>query len=59
MLSEVMRYSEMTRGVGGRFKPRHIMTIHNQIRTKTKTITLRDIKVILNPQEPSKIPSDH
>jgi hypothetical protein len=25
-----------------------------QIRTKTKTITLRDRKVILNPQEPAK-----
>jgi hypothetical protein len=26
---------------------------------KTKTITLRDNKVTLNPQEPSKAPSDH
>jgi hypothetical protein len=30
-----------------------------QIGMKTKTITIRENKVILNPQEPSKIPSDH
>jgi hypothetical protein len=26
---EACRYSEMTRGIGGRFHPRHVMTIHN------------------------------
>jgi hypothetical protein len=26
---EAYRYSEMTRGFGGRFHPRHVRTIHN------------------------------
>jgi hypothetical protein len=33
---EALRYSEMTRGFGRRFNPRHIRTIHNPNQNKDK-----------------------
>jgi hypothetical protein len=33
---EALRYSEMTRGFGGRFNPRHVRTIHNSNQNENK-----------------------
>jgi hypothetical protein len=33
---EAYRYSEMTRGFGGRFHPRHVRTIHNPSQNEDK-----------------------
>jgi hypothetical protein len=60
---EAQRYTEMTRGFDGRFNPRHVKTIHNPTRTKTKTVTLRANRASASLQKPNnnnhRAVSDH
>jgi hypothetical protein len=56
---EAYRYSEMTRGFGGRLHPRHVRTTHNPNSSDIGEITLKAIITTLNYQGHNKAPSGH
>jgi hypothetical protein len=47
---EVQRYVEITRGIGGRFHPKHITNIHNPSQHKTKLASPKDSRINLRRQ---------
>jgi hypothetical protein len=53
---EAYRYSEMTKGFGGRLHPRHVKTIHNLSSSEDMEIILKGINTALNHLEYSKAP---
>jgi hypothetical protein len=56
---ESYKYSEMTRGFGGRLHPRHVRTIYNPSSSEDREIKLKGINTVLNYQEHNKAPSGH
>jgi hypothetical protein len=55
---EAYRYSEMTRGFGGRLHPRHVRTIHNP-NANDGPITLRAVSTTHSLRACNKVPIDH
>jgi hypothetical protein len=56
---EAYRYSEMTRGFGGRLHPRHVWTIHNPSssedpRASTQLLVNRDARKLLQTTSPKR-----
>jgi hypothetical protein len=56
---EAYRYSEMTRGFGGRLHPMHVRTIHNPNTNDDRQITPRAASKGHNLRECNKLPIGH
>jgi hypothetical protein len=56
---EAYRYSEMTRGFGGRLHPRHIRTIHNPNSSNDRGTHTKAINKAPNHQGRNKVPTGH
>jgi hypothetical protein len=56
---EAYKFSEMTRGFGGRLHPRHVRSIHNSDATMNRPTMLRAIIIAHNLRACSKLPTDH
>jgi hypothetical protein len=56
---EAYRFSEMTRGFGGRLHPRRVRSIHNSDATMKGPTMLRAVIIAHNLRACSKLPTDH
>jgi hypothetical protein len=56
---EAYRYSEMTRGFGGRLHPRHVRTIHNPSSSDDRETIPKGNNTAPNHQGHNKVPSCH
>jgi hypothetical protein len=56
---EAYRYSEMTRGFGGRLHPRHVRTIHNRSSSDDRGNHTQGHQHSPNHLEHNKAPSGH
>jgi hypothetical protein len=56
---EAYRFSEMTRGFGGRIHPRHVRSIHNSLRVTTKEVIPRGRNTPHNLRSNNKALSGH
>jgi hypothetical protein len=56
---EAYRYSEMARGFGGRFHPRHVRSIHNTSPTNDRGSQPKGNCTSPNHQGRNKVPSGH
>jgi hypothetical protein len=56
---EAYRFSEMTRGFGGRIHPRHVRSIHNSSQSDAEEASFKGHNIALNPQGNNKVLSGH